>query len=184
MRQVTSTPPPFKGVGVHSTTGGGVLLSGLCLGLLLLCSCASNNSNNIAGIANVELGLGYLEAGNMVRAKSALQHALQLAPNIEETHTAMAYLLQQVGEINLADKEYQQAIKFSKQPTASYNNYGVFLCKQRKFVAADIMFNKALQDKYYPNIANVYNNAASCARENKQSAQAKQYAEAASRHSL
>jgi len=115
-------------------------------------------------LLNVELGLGYLKQEERARAKAKLTHALALAPQLAETQGAMAYFREMVGEHQEADRLYRQAIKVAAlNKGAVYNNYGAYLCRQAQYEAADLIFQKALQDKTYARTAEVYENAGLCA---------------------
>lgn len=116
-----------------------------------------------AALVNVELGLRYLSQGEVARAKTKLTHALHLDPKATETHSAMAYFLERVGDHKDAEKEHKKAVKYGKEGGAVYNNYGAFLCRQGRVKEADVAFKKALADKNYPRTAEVYENAGICA---------------------
>lgn len=116
-----------------------------------------------AALVNVELGLGYLSQGQVARAKTKLTHAIKLAPNLPETHSAMAYFLEMVGERKDAEREHKKAVNLSVNKGAVYNNYGAFLCRGNRFKEADHAFQQALQDKEYSRTAEVYENAGLCA---------------------
>lgn len=115
-----------------------------------------------AALVNVELGLGYLEQGQVARAKTKLTHAIKLAPKLSETHSAMAYFLEMVGEFKEAEREHKKAISFSGKG-AVLNNYGAFLCRRGRLKEADRTFHKAIEDKEYARTAEVYENAGLCA---------------------
>ncbi len=130
---------------------------------------AAGNSPDLkkAAMVNIELGLGYLDQGQVARAKSKFIHALKLAPNISETHTAMAHFLERIGDSKEAEKEHKKAIRFvgngSNSGGAVHNNYGAFLCRQNRMKEADNEFQRALLDKSYTRTAEVNENAGICA---------------------
>jgi type IV pilus assembly protein PilF len=128
-----------------------------------------------AALVNVELGLGYLAQGQVARAKSKLTHAIKLAPNLSETHSAMAYFLEMVGERKDAEREYKKSVNLSVNKGAVYNNYGAFLCRGGRFKEADHAFQEALQDKEYSRTAEVYENAGLCALKWREQQKAKEY---------
>lgn len=115
-----------------------------------------------AALVNVELGLGYLTQGQVARAKTKLTHAIKLAPSIPETHSAMAYFLEMVGEFKDAEREHKKAVSLSGKG-AVLNNYGAFLCRRGRLKEADRTFHKAIEDKNYARTAEVYENAGLCA---------------------
>lgn len=112
---------------------------------------------------NVELGLGYLEQGQVSRAKNKLNQAIKLAPQLAETHSAMAHFLEMVGDYKDAEREHKKAANVSTTKGAVYNNYGAFLCRRGRFKEADQSFHTALQDKQYVRTAEIYENAGLCA---------------------
>lgn len=115
-----------------------------------------------AALINVELGLGYLAQGQVARAKTKLTHAIKLAPNISETHSAMAYFLEMVGEFKDAEREHKKAASLSDKG-AVLNNFGAFLCRRGRYKEADQAFHSAIADKEYARTAEVYENAGICA---------------------
>ena len=128
-----------------------------------------------AALVNVELGIGYLQQGQTARAKSKFTHAIKLAPTAYETHAALAYYLEQVGDYKESEKEHHKAIKYGSTKGAVYNNYGAFLCRRGKLQEADKEFHKALLDKEYERTAEVYENAGICALKGTDMAVAENY---------
>jgi type IV pilus assembly protein PilF len=134
-----------------------------------------------AALINVELGLGYLGQGQVARAKNKLTHAVKLAPELPETHSAMAHFQEMVGDNVEAEKSHKKSIKEASNKGAFYNNYGVFLCRQKRYKEADEIFQNALNDKDYDHSAEVYENAGICALKWPNNEKARTYLEAAVR---
>ncbi|MBL4647795.1 MAG: type IV pilus biogenesis/stability protein PilW [Gammaproteobacteria bacterium] len=124
----------------------------------------ANKQHAVANI-NVQLGLAYLEKGSMARAKQKLLLALQQHPHSWRAHSAMAYLLERSGDTNAAATHYQQAIKFAsvQQQGATENNYGAFLCRQKRYQQGDSYLLKAATNVHYIHSAHAYENAGLCA---------------------
>lgn len=129
----------------------------------------SNNTdlNKSAGY-NVQLGLGYLEQGDINRAKAKFLKALKQAPKMPEVHYNIAYFYYTIHDYELAEMHYQQAIEhaYNRVPEAlgmAYNNYGIFLCQTDRFKEADVQFKLAIADKNYIDTASAYENAGLCA---------------------
>jgi len=135
-----------------------------------------------AALINVELGLGYLQQGQLSRCKAKLIHALKLAPNISEPHSAMAYFLEMVGEFKDAEHHHKMAVKLAEGKGAVYNNYGAYLCRRTRYEEADKAFNQALQDKSYERTAEIYENAGICALKGSNPDKANEYLMTAIRH--
>ena len=111
---------------------------------------------------NVELGLRYLAQGRRMRAKEKLLLA-QSEYETAQTNAALAYFYEQVAEPANAERFYQKAISLDPQVGAPHNNYGAFLCRQKRYQEADAEFNKAIHDPHYLNTAGAYENAGICA---------------------
>lgn len=129
------------------------------------CDSVSTNTmsqNSIAANYNVQLGLGYLEQNQKVRAKQKLLLALHQAPNWPIALNAMAYFLEKTGEDKEAAYYYQSALKNSPHDGASLNNYGAFLCRKGNYQLAKQYFLKAVNEINYVNSAEAYENAGLC----------------------
>jgi type IV pilus assembly protein PilF len=116
-----------------------------------------------AAEARVKLGLSYLEAGNMPKARESLELALRYAPNYYRALNAIAYYYDRVGEIELANNAYLKALRVSPANGDVLNNYGTFLCQQGDFAKADEYFNRAIDLPHFYQVAASYENAAMCA---------------------
>lgn len=133
---------------------------------------------------NVELGLAYLDSNQPARGKLKLQRALELAPMLPEVHVAFGQYYESVGDLEEAEKSYLKAIKINKNWAVSQNVYGTFLCRQGKYEKANQVFQKALQDKTYPDSASILENAGLCELAAGRKAQAKVYFEKAVRQDI
>lgn len=126
----------------------------------LLAACANPKPQNAAAAAiNVQLGLAYLEHGDLARAKNKLLLALSQNTVSDLTQDALGYFFEKTGAIKTAEKYYLKAITLATNKGAAYNNYGAFLYRQKDYRAALQYFNLAAQDPYYlhPDVA--HNNA-------------------------
>lgn len=115
-----------------------------------------------AADARISLGLGYLNSDRYQQAQQNLQQALRYAPDYYRALLSMAYYQQRVGESEKADRFYQQALRLAPDNGDVYNNYGVFLCEQRRFAAAKQAFLQAIAQPYYHRVSDSYENAAFC----------------------
>jgi len=116
-----------------------------------------------AASTNVQLGLAYLQSGDVQRAKQRLLLAKQQAPQSTESQGAMGYFLESTGNFPEAEAYYRRAVVLNPKSGAAQNNYGTFLCRRGRYVEADQHFLLALQDSDYLNTAQVYENAGLCA---------------------
>lgn len=111
---------------------------------------------------NVQLGLNYLKQGHMERAKQKLLQAVNEEPSIT-AYSALAYYYQLTSDPQKAEEYYLKAIDLQPQAGAGHNNYGAFLCQQKRYQDADQQFQLAVADASYLKTANAYENAGSCA---------------------
>ncbi|MBS0358404.1 MAG: type IV pilus biogenesis/stability protein PilW [Proteobacteria bacterium] len=147
----------------------------LILGLAIGCSAHLPEKNPTAALTNVQLGLAYLEQGNVQRSKNKLLLALEQNSRSSVAWGAMGYYLETTGHLEMAETYYKKAIQLSPKSGPALNNYGAFLCRKGDYQAAEQYFMMALKDVTYTKFAEVYENAALCALEAKEYSKAKQY---------
>lgn len=134
-----------------------------------------NNEKNKAAIYNMQLGLAYLQMENIPRAKDKLFTALHEAPYSAEVNSALAFLMEKTGELKLAHQYYRKSIGLSINKGAYFNNYGVFLCRQKDYINAEKYLVRAAEDNRYAYSAKSYENAAKCAMKARHYAKADKY---------
>jgi type IV pilus assembly protein PilF len=162
---------------------GVVVLLGVTL---LLVGCASGGSSvnptraeptraETAAAYNLQLGVAYLQQGNLPLAKEKLERALQQNPRDATTHGAMALLNEKLGSLRDADRFYRSALRLSPRNPDLTNNYAVFLCRSGNVDAALTKFSEATRNALYRTPWRAHINAGVCLRG------AKRYDEAAAR---
>ncbi|UUO24564.1 type IV pilus biogenesis/stability protein PilW [Colwellia sp. M166] len=140
-------------------------------------------SNNEIAMTRISLGLGYLKMGNTQQAKLNLAKAKRFAPNLVQVHTAFAHYYETVGEADLAIEAFEHALSLNSDDADTLNNYGVFLCRQEKYAAAEQQILKAIAIPSYILVAQSYENLALCQLKAKQFNKAEIYLEKAIAHS-
>lgn len=130
----------------------------------LLAGCVSSHDSNLSE-ANIKLGLAYLmQEHDAALAKEKLLLAQQQSPRNPMVWDASGYFYEMTGNFTAAEKAYLHAIRLaSSNKGASQNNYGAFLCRQKKYKLAIDYFLLAISDPQYLSVANAYENAANCA---------------------
>jgi len=113
---------------------------------------------------NTQLGLNYIEQDKLVLAKQKLVSVLEKMPNYAPGNSAMAYYLERTGDLEAAEKYYLRAIRFAAEKGGPDNNYGTFLCRQKRYQEADRYFQLAIRHAGYVNTAKAYENAGLCAQ--------------------
>ncbi|MDI5984733.1 type IV pilus biogenesis/stability protein PilW [Halomonas sp. M4R5S39] len=140
------------------------------LGTLWLAGCASqagplNGSEESPVDAYTQLGIAYLERGNLQRAMSSLDRALQRAPDDAEALQAMAMVYQRQGESELADETFRRALDADTGFTRARNNYAAFLYDRGRIREACDQLEQATQDTQYANRAQLFANLGQCQQE-------------------
>lgn len=128
-----------------------------------------------AALLNVELGRNYLANGYTERAKKKFVHALELKPDLAEAHSGMGYFWEVVKEYKEAESHYRKSITLGNGKGMFYNQYAVFLCERGRYKEADKNFVLAINDKFYDQTSEVYNNAALCSLKHSDLKKAEQY---------
>lgn len=139
--------------------------------IIFITACTSMTSNESvkttgaksAADSNVELGMSYLQQGDMSRAKQKLLTAVEQEPNSAQAHAAMGYFLDNTGDTRSAETYYKKAIDIDPKAGATHNNYGTYLCRHGRYQEAEQHFMLAVQDSSYLNTASAYENAGLCA---------------------
>ncbi len=147
----------------------GLLCVSLCLGLS---ACASTGDSNGSGVGrseaaariNLQLGVGYLQEGNLPIAKEKLERARRQDPHNPEIHGAMAWLDERLGKDKEADKEFRTALELAPHDPAMLNNYAVFLCSHERADEGVRYFEQAATNPLYRTPWAAYTNAGVCLR--------------------
>lgn len=136
----------------------------------LLSACSTTNStaekenakkNKIAEI-NIQLGMAYLQKGDIERAKQKLLYALQKAPELPEAWYSIGYFYESTGNKKQAQHSYLKAVQLAPERGDVLNNYGTYLCRTGDYANAIHYFLLATKDAQYLDTAGAYENAGLC----------------------
>jgi type IV pilus assembly protein PilF len=147
--------------------------------LTALVACVSSpqhpkSSSDEAAAFNVQLGLGYLQQGNLVVAKEKLERALRESPHNPEVHSAMGRLYDRLGDPKRADDEYRTALRYAPKDPDVANIYAVFLCRSGRTEEGVKYFLEAARNPLYRTPEAAYTNTAVCLRAAHRDDEAKQ----------
>lgn len=118
----------------------------------------SEQSRHEARDAYIQLGIGYLQQGDVSRAKVPLKKALEIDPRSAGAHMALALVFQAEMENDLADKHFRAALASDGGDARTLNNYGSFLFEQGRYQDAMQRFQQASADNLYGERARVFEN--------------------------
>lgn len=119
--------------------------------------------NGEAARINIQLGQAYLSQGKLDMAMEKLKKGVELAPRNPDGHTVIAILYEQLGNIEMAGKHYQEARRLAPESGLTANNLGRFLCSRGQYDKADTLFASALTDPFYRSPETALLNRGSCA---------------------
>lgn len=108
--------------------------------------------------AHLDLAEGYLETGDINRAKRPLERAEQIAPRSWEAQSLRARILSREGDFELAERHFRQAIRFAGNEPRVRNDFGVFLYERGRYAEAVAQLTEAVADPANPQRAIAYEN--------------------------
>ncbi len=145
--------------------------AGLCTALyaltLLLASCLhkpeeQTSDPNPAARANLQLGIAYLQRGELQKAHESLHKALKFNSKEADAHAVLGELYRRTREGEKADRHYQAALKLRSTDSNIMNNYAQFLCQQGRTEEAKRYFLQAAENPLYGFPEVPYTNLARC----------------------
>jgi type IV pilus assembly protein PilF len=144
------------------------LLAPGMLALLALAACAAatqkTNRSNEAAADNVQLGLRYMEQGDLQLAKTKLDLALRQDPDSPDVHSARGTLFARLGDPAKADAEFRTALREAPHDPDVQNNYGAYLCENGHTDDGVKRFLEAAHNALYRTPQAAYVNAGVCLR--------------------
>lgn len=142
--------------------------AGLVLAGALLAGCATQQVQvdqqrlHNAGLINAQLGIDYMKSGNLQRAYDKLKLAVSQYPDSSTIRYAYALLMQRLGENGKAETNFRKAIALDPKDSAAHNNFGQFLCTQKRYQEAQDQFRAALANPLYSTPQYAYANSGFC----------------------
>jgi type IV pilus assembly protein PilF len=159
------------------------LLAMLTGAVLAACVSTGDNGRKVsakdAARANMQLGVAYMQKGQLQLAKEKLERAEKQDPRSHEVHWAMASLSEHLNQPQEADRHFQTALKLAPGNSDIANTYAVFLCKSNNIDKALPLFDGVIRDPLYRTPWAAATNAAVCLRADKRNADAVPYLERA-----
>jgi type IV pilus assembly protein PilF len=148
------------------TRVSGLLLIGVAVVALLGCAATSNRDKKRSDASNynMQLGMAYLNQGELQLAKDKLERAARENPGDPNVHSAMAMLQERLGHPELADKEFKTALSLGPHNPDILNNYAVYLCRTGRVDEGVKSFEEAARNALYRTPEAAYTNAGVCLR--------------------
>jgi len=125
--------------------------------------------------ANLNLGVAYMQQGKYRQALDKLNRAKLAKNDYAPVYNALGLLHQKLGENEIAESNFKKAIELNPDDSLSLNNYGLFLCQNKRFEEADAIFLEAADKPFYKTPEIAITNAGTCALSNNQPDIAEKY---------
>ena len=157
---------------VNSTANPrGPLAALAALAAVILGACVSKSSQPLhmanqreAAADNVQLGIQYMNQGNLSLAKTKLDRALEEDPGNANVHSARAMLFERLNQQSKADEEFRAALRLAPHDPDVINNYAVYLCQNGRTDEGVKRFLEAAHNPLYRTPQAAYTNAGVCLR--------------------
>jgi type IV pilus assembly protein PilF len=107
-------------------------------------SASSKMSNAEKATTYLDMGVRYMEIGQLKSAKENLEKALDLETSNADMYNALAVLNEKLKEPNNARQYYEKSLNIDPNNPQSQNNYGRYLCEQGNYAEGMIHLNIAL----------------------------------------
>lgn len=137
-------------------------------GLLAVSAGAAAQSSAVdsakAAEANLNLGVAYYRADNLVLAKDKLERAREQNPRNAQVHGTLALLYARLGDDARAESEFNAAARLAPGEPEQMNNYAVYLCGRGKVDAGVQLLAKAAVNPLYGTPWVAWTNAGVCLR--------------------
>ncbi len=111
---------------------------------------------------NVELGVAYMQRGDLELAQDRLKRALKESPRDPTVHSALALLDERLGQLDEADREFHTALRLAPRDPDVSNNYAVYLCRTNRVDEGVKRLLATARDPLYTTPEAAYTNAAVC----------------------
>jgi type IV pilus assembly protein PilF len=136
--------------------------------ILLVAGCVASphkaSRAHDAASYNVQLGIAYMNQGDLERAKDKLDRALTQDPESADVHSARAMLFERMGDSAHADAEFRSAQHLAPHDARVANNYAVYLCQSGRNEEGVKRFLEVAGNALYPTPEVAYTNAGVCLR--------------------
>lgn len=111
----------------------------------------------------MQLAVSYYQQGQTKFALDEVRQAIAAEPEMADAYALRALIFMDLGENQLADENFQYALKLVPANLDYMNNYGWFLCQSGREKQGLQYLEKAARDPAYSTPAKALNNAGVCA---------------------
>ena len=138
---------------------------------VILAACVTKSSTPLhmanqreAAADNTQLGINYMNQGDLNLAKTKLDRALEEDPGNANVHSARAMLFERMNQLAKADDEFRTALRLAPHDPDVINNYAVYLCQNGRTDEGVKRFLEAAHNALYRTPQAAYTNPGVCLR--------------------
>ena len=124
---------------------------------------ASPDKRRDSARLHADLAYGYLEEKQVDVALEEVRISLENDPLYVPAYNVLALINMELNEHKNAEESFLYALKIAKDDSDTLNNYGWFLCQQKRERESIVKFMEAVKNPLYKSPAKAYLNAAICA---------------------
>ena len=148
-----------SGAGAGATAGNNSGLQGSTRELKTASDLTANDKR--AGI-RMQLAIGYFQEGNYAVALDEIKQAIAIDPELSDAYGVRALIYSKMGELALAEENFQRAMRLAPRNPELNNNYGSFLCETGRYALGVAQFETALKNPMYQSPNKALVNAGTC----------------------
>lgn len=123
----------------------------------------------------LQLAIGYYQDGKFEVALDEAKLAIAANPNFADAYGVRALIYTSMGELVLADDNYQRALALAPNNPDLANNYGSFLCQNGRPAQGIARFESALKNPAYQSPVKALLNAGACSLRTRNYQEAERY---------
>ncbi|MCG8415728.1 MAG: type IV pilus biogenesis/stability protein PilW [Pseudomonadales bacterium] len=106
----------------------------------------------------VQLAIAYYEADDMAGARRHINNALEISDRNADVYNVLALIFQREGDLDLAEDNFQRAIRYDRANSRVRNNYGALLYSMGRYDDALEQFEIVTRDTMYEGRAIAFEN--------------------------
>jgi type IV pilus assembly protein PilF len=100
----------------------------------------------------MELASAYFGRGQMTTALDEVKLAIAADPNMVAAFNLRGLIYASLGDERLAEESFRHALQLDARDADTMQNYGWYLCQQKRFSEADTLFRQALAVPQYRDV--------------------------------
>ena len=125
---------------------------------------AQSEALKSAAADNVELGMAYMQQGNLPRAREKLDRAMKQDPSNANAYAVYGLFYERLGDQKKADESLRAAIRMAPDEPGQVNTYAGYLCRQGRVDEAVAKFVQVARNALYRTPEIAYTNMGVCLR--------------------